>query len=228
MKSELSDVERGYAVYTKRTLALYDWWVLGVSNRSIWRCPTSKLEEFYREHLSVNHLEVGAGTGYFMDKCLPPLSEVASRVALLDINRDCLDTASARIADYRPELYQENVLEPFEIPEGKFDSIAMNYLLHCLPGSLEEKAGIVFDNLLPHLNEGGVLFGTTILGEKIKRPILAALLMHQYNGKGIFSNTKDGLGAVMEALSARFRTFNVEVCGCVVLFWGKGAKGVAQ
>jgi hypothetical protein len=28
----------------------------------------------------------------------------------------------------------------------------------------------------------------------------------------------------MEALSARFRTFNVEVCGCAVIFWGKGLR----
>ncbi len=224
MKSELSDVERGYAVYNRRTLALYDWWVLGVSNSHIWQCPTSKLEEFYREHLSPNHLEVGAGTGYFLEKCLPPLAEVETRVAMLDINRDCLDTASARIEDYRPELYQEDILEPFEIPEGGFDSIAMNYLLHCLPGKLEEKAGIVLDNLLPNLNEGGVLFGSTILGDDIKRPLLARVLMRHYNSKGIFSNSKDDLGSVMEALSARFRTFNVEVCGCVVMFWGKGRK----
>jgi len=227
MKAKISDVDRGHAVYTKRNLARYDWWVLGVLNNKVWQCPTSKLESFYREHLSPNHLEVGAGTGYFLDKCLPPLEEVESRVALLDINRDCLDTASVRIADYRPELYQENVLEPFEIPEGKFDSIAVNYLLHCLPGDPEKKAIAVFDNLLPHLIEGGTLFGATILGNEIKRPMLAAAMMSCYNKKGVMANSNDGLGAVMEALSSCFKTFNVEVCGCVVMFWGKGRKSKA-
>ena len=74
------------------------------------------------------------------------------------------------------------------------------------------------------LKNDGVVFGSTILGTDIQRPILAKILMSQYNRKGVFSNTEDGLGAVMEALQKRFRTFNVEVSGCVVMFWGKGLR----
>ena len=36
MKAERSDVDRAHAIYTKRNLALYDWWVLGLSNHWIW------------------------------------------------------------------------------------------------------------------------------------------------------------------------------------------------
>ncbi len=32
------------------------------------------------------------------------------------------------------------------MPEARFDSIGLNFLLHCLPGTLREKA-IVFDHL---------------------------------------------------------------------------------
>ena len=96
MKAELSDVERGHAAYTKRSLALYDWWVLGFSNKRIWKCPTEKLLELYRAHISDNHLEVGVGTGYFLKNTLP---EGEPRVGLLDINRDCLDRAYREIAD---------------------------------------------------------------------------------------------------------------------------------
>jgi hypothetical protein len=53
---------------------------------------------------------------------------------------------------------------------------------------------------------------------------MAKFLMRHYNRKGIFSNTQDSLGGIMETLSKRFKTFNVEVCGCVVLFWGKGLR----
>ncbi len=221
MKAELSDVERGHAAYTKRSLAFYDWWVLGFSNKRIWKCPTEKLLELYRSHITDNHLEVGVGTGYFLEHALP---EGEPRVGLLDINRDCLDRAYQRIADFRPEIYQEDVLDPLDFSVPEFDSIAMNYLLHCLPGRLELKMGEVLDNLIPALKNDGVVFGATILGTDIQRPILAKLLMSCYNRKGIFSNTEDGLGAVMETLQKRFRTFNVEVSGCVVMFWGKGLR----
>ncbi|MEX2580855.1 MAG: class I SAM-dependent methyltransferase [Verrucomicrobiales bacterium] len=239
MKAELSDVDRAHAVYTKRRLDFYDWWVLGLSNPRIWKCPTEKLEDLYREHLSANHLEVGAGTGYFLEKTLPELDAVRPesvrpesvrpesaqpRVALLDINRACLEKASARISGHRPETYEHNVLEPFERSVEKFDSIAVNYLLHCLPGRIETKAEKVFDNLAPHLEDGGVVFGATLLGKDIQRPLLARCVMRFYNRRGIFSNSKDTLGAVMEVLAARFKTFEVEVVGCVVLFWGKGLR----
>lgn len=221
MKAELSDVDRAHAAYTKRSLAFYDWWVLGISNRSIWKCDTAKILDLYRAKLSANHLEVGVGTGYFLEHSLP---EGYSRIALLDINRDCLDRAARRIAAYKPEVHQENVLEPLHLKGRRFDSIAISYLLHCLPGSLGVKAGKVCDHLIPSLENDGVLFGSTILGLDIQRPMFARLLMRHYNRKGIFSNTQDSLGGIMETLSKRFKTFNVEVCGCVVLFWGKGLR----
>ncbi|MAS97102.1 MAG: methyltransferase type 12 [Verrucomicrobiales bacterium] len=221
MKAELSDVDRGAAAYTRRSLAFYNWWVLKVSNNLAWNCPTEKILELYREHITENHLEVGAGTGFFLQETLP---QGMPRVALLDINRDCLDYASKKIADYNPEVFQENILEPLDLPGARFDSMAINYLLHCLPGNLEMKAETVFDNLIPFLKENGTVFGSTILGADVRRSLPAILLMKLYNRKGIFSNKNDSLGAIMEILSSRFKTFNVEVHGCVVLFWAKGLR----
>lgn len=54
----------GAAVYSKPLLSGYDLWVLGFSNTFVWRCPTRLLLEFYNEHISGNHLDVGVGTGY--------------------------------------------------------------------------------------------------------------------------------------------------------------------
>ena len=221
MKAETSDVDRAHAVYTRRGLAFYDWWVLGVSNRWIWKCDTQKILDLYQAHLSTSHLEVGVGTGYFLEKSL---SNESRRVTLFDINLNCLERASKRIAGHHPEVFQGNILEPVNLQGGRYDSIAINYLLHCLPSRLEEKAEKVFHHLIPHLDNDGVVFGSTILGMDIQRPLLARLLMSFYNSKGIFSNQQDSLGAMMEVLSKRFRTFNVEVCGCVVLFWGKGLR----
>jgi len=221
MKARLSDVDRAHAIYTKRNLALYDWWVLGFSNRRLWHCETEKLVELYQTHLSPNHLEVGVGTGYLLEHSLP--AEMR-RLALLDINPNCLERTAKRLREHHPEAHQENVLEPLLLNGARFDSIGLNYVLHCLPGRLEQKAPRVFDHLLPHLQDEGVLFGATVLGRDLSIPFAARMAMAIYNWKGIFSNQEDSLGGMMEALSSRFRTFNVEVCGCVVLFWCKGLR----
>jgi len=221
MSAAQEDVEKGYAVYSPRTLRLYDWWVLRVSTPYFWQCPIESILGLYRDHLSENHLEVGVGTGYFLGESLP---EGKPRIVLLDANRDCLDYAENRLAAHDPEIIQKNVLEPLELDVPPFDSIAVNYLLHCLPGTLDTKAGAVFDHLAPHLADDGTLFGSSILGSDVQLSLPGRLLMAHYNRKGIFSNRNDSLGAIMEALSTRFRTFNVEVQGCVVLFWGKGVR----
>jgi hypothetical protein len=221
MEAELSDAEKGYAVYTRRTLSFYDRFVHGISNCHIWKCPTDELLDLYREHISTNHLEVGVGTGMLLENTLP---DVELHLALLDANRDCLDFAAERLEKFRPEVHQKDLLEKLELPGAGFDSIGLNYVLHCLPGKGEEKVKIVFDNLCGFLHEKRILFGSSILGTDIQAPWLARRMMKIYNKKGVFSNEDDSLGAVMEGLQQRFKTFNVEVRGCVVIFWGKGLR----
>lgn len=62
-------IEAGQAVYSKRTLAFYDFVVLGFSNRFLWKCPTQRLVHLYNNNITLNHLDVGVGTGYFLDRC---------------------------------------------------------------------------------------------------------------------------------------------------------------
>lgn len=224
MKTKPTEVERGHAIYTRRNLAFYDWWVLRVSNRRIWKCETEKILELYRAKLSSNHLEVGVGTGYFLEHGLLPPKGEARRLALLDISRACLDHTARRLEVYQPRIHQSNILEPLPFEERPFDSIAVNYVFHCLPGALDGKAGKACDHLIPFLKNDGVLFGSTLLGKNIQLPFLASFLMWIYNRLGILSNSQDSLGGIMETLSKRFKTFHVEVCGCVVLFWGQGLR----
>lgn len=211
-------VEAGQAVYSKRTLAVYDFIVLGVSNRFIWKCPTQRLVEHYDKHVTANHLDVGVGTGYFLDYCRLPAN--APRIALMDLNPNALEFASQRIARYKPEIYRRNVLEPIQIDAGKFDSVGVNYLLHCLPGSIESKA-VVFDHLKALMNPNAILFGSTLLQGGVLRNWLAKRLMEAYNKKGIFSNQRDDLEDLRRELGRRFREVSVEVVGCAALFLGR-------
>ena len=45
--------------------------------------------------------------------------------------RQC-ESYTRRIARYEPKTVRRNVLEPIVLDTGKFDSIGINYLLHCI------------------------------------------------------------------------------------------------
>lgn len=170
----------------------------------------------FEEFASTNHLDVGVGTGYYLKN---HLSQIERRVGLLDLNENSLESKANAIQHFKPEVYRANVLEPLTLSCDKFDSISINYLLHCLPGSLLEK-GIIFDNLKEILNEGGVLFGSTILGQGVPKNRFAEKLMNLYNKKGIFCNSKDELATLKQALEKHFSNVSIHVVGCVALFYG--------
>jgi hypothetical protein len=213
------DVAAGQAVYTNRTLSLYDFFVLGISNRFIWKCPTPALLAHFDRHVTANHLDVGVGTGYFLDHCRFPVSE--PRIGLIDLNFTALGFALARVSRYRPIGWRYNVLDPIDFDQPPFDSVSLNYLLHCLPGGIASKAR-VFDHLRPLMNPGAVLFGSTLLQGGVARSRAARRLMSIYNDRGIFSNVHDDLDGLRQALAARFREVSVEVIGCAALFSARG------
>lgn len=210
-------VTAGQAIYTKRTLSAYDFIVLCVSNRLFWKCPTRQLVEHYNRHVTANHLDVGVGTGFFLDHCLFPSQ--TPRLALMDLNQTALDFASRRVARFQPETYIRNVLEPISFDSAKFDSVGINYLLHCVPGAIESKA-VAFDHLKALMNPGAVLFGSTLLQGGVSRSWFAKRLMDFYNRKGIFSNENDDLDALKRVLGHRFGSISVKVVGCAALFSG--------
>jgi len=215
--------EQGQAVYTRPVLSLYDLIVHGFSNQFAWKCPTSRLLAMYNDHVTANHLDVGVGTGYFLDRARFP--RPAPRGALLDLNQQSLDFASRRINRYRPELYRANVLQPIALPVERFDSVGLTYLLHCLPGPLAEKS-IVFEHLQPLMNPGAKVFGATILTSTATRNWLASRLMGVYNRQGIFSNQHDDAASLKVALSHRFSHVTVNVVGCVALFSAKNGHSL--
>jgi hypothetical protein len=62
------NASQGAAVYSQAVLAAYDAFVVGFSNSFAWKCPSRLLVAFYNENISEEHLDVGVGTGYFLDK----------------------------------------------------------------------------------------------------------------------------------------------------------------
>ncbi|WP_251977975.1 class I SAM-dependent methyltransferase [Salinicola avicenniae] len=206
----------GQAIYTRRNLRLYDLLVVHASNRLLWRCPATVLLADYQRHVSGNHLDIGVGTGYFLDRCRFPVPQ--PRLHLLDLNADSLAHTARRVARYRPTSHRADILAGPVLPdEAPFRSIAMNYLLHCLPGPMREKAR-AFDPLRPLMTPDSVLFGATILSEGVTRSALAKQVMAQYNARGIFDNASDDLTTLQAALHERFHHVEVAVTGCVARF----------
>jgi hypothetical protein len=217
MKATQEQVTAGQAPYTQRVLKGYDFIVLGLSNRFLWKCPTQRLIEHYNRHVTANHFDVGVGTGYFLDKCRFP--SLTPRVALLDLNQNALDFAAERIARYKPETYRHNILEPIQMNAAKFDSIGISYLLHCVPGPIESKT-TAFDHLKALMNPQAAVFGATLLQGGVARNWGARRLMDIYNKKGVFSNRADHLDGLTQELRKRFKDVAVEVVGCAALFSG--------
>jgi SAM-dependent methyltransferase len=205
----------GSRIYSQAVLSLYDFYVLGFSNTFVWQCPSQRILDFYNEHVSGRHLDVGVGTGYFLDKCwfLTPIPQLA----LLDLNPNSLQLASRRVQRYAPTVHLANVLKPITLEPASFDSISLTYLLHCLPGDFASK-GVAFQHLKPLLSERGVIFGTTILGQGVRHNPLAKFHLNVYNSRKIFSNTHDSLEGLESVLKAHFQVHTLKVVGCVAFF----------
>ncbi|HET9673904.1 MAG TPA: class I SAM-dependent methyltransferase [Gaiellaceae bacterium] len=213
------EVEAGQRVYTPLVLWGYDLVVLGFSNRFVWRCRSSRMLDRYNIYVGARHLDVGVGTGWFLDHCEWPVE--TPKVTLLDLNQNSLSAASKRIRRYAPATTQANVLDPVELGDVRFDSIGANYLFHCLPGPLQSKAATVASNLRPYLASNGVLFGSTILGQGVRHNVLGRRLMRLYNRKGIFSNLEDDKRGLEQGLASHLTDVEVEVVGAVALFVGR-------
>ena len=210
------DTSAGAAVYSQFVLRLYDAWVLGISNRFAWRCPTrGVLLPYYREHAGKRHLDVGVGTGYYLAHAGFAADQ---QVALLDLNPTSLHTAARRMGLAHHGLYAADVMQPLALPgQPAFDSIALFYLLHCLPGGMDDKAK-VFEHLKAYLADGGVLYGATILGDAAGHNGFGRKLMDVYNRKGIFGNRVDTLEGLQVALRRHFAQVEVRQHGVVALF----------
>ena len=97
MKKETAtrEVWSGQSLYTGLFLSVYDWLALGLHCRFLWNCSSNHMLELYNQNITANHLDVGVGTGYFLDRCKFPTAN--PRLVLMDLNPDCLERAGKRV-----------------------------------------------------------------------------------------------------------------------------------
>lgn len=208
----------GQQHYTQAFLKIYDPLVLGLFTR-IWRCPTARVRAHYEQHIRRRHLDVGPGTGYFLDRVqLPDRPEVT----LLDPNVHVLAHASRRLSELAPTTVEADILAP--LPDlGPVGSVALNFVLHCLPGTLAN-ASPAIDNAASVLEPDGVLFGATILGDLALHTTLSRSALRANNRRGIFDNLGDTEAGLTATLTRSFQRVQVEVVGSAAIFSAHGPR----
>lgn len=209
-------ITAGQAIYTKFLLKLYNIWVLSFSNHWIWRCPKHYQLEQYNQNITNNHLDIGVGTGYYLKHS--NWSENTS-LSLMDLNPNCLAAAKEAISNLSPVIHTADIYKPQEALTEQFDSISMNYLLHCLPGNMKAK-NTAIANAASMLKPYGVLFGATILSDKNRQTPVSRRLARFYNQKGIFSNKNDSFAELKQVLQKHLENVEIKLIGCVALFKG--------
>lgn len=208
-------VNDGIRIYSGLLLAVYDFLIMRVLNPWVWRCDPKNYSDLYLSHMSRNHADIGVGTGYFLDRCTYQPGEV--RIGLIDLQQNCLDYASRRIARFQPETYRHNALHPIRIQARSFDSIALGGILHCIPGTMAEK-GAVFDAIQPIMHARTEVFGYTILNKEVEKTRLSRLVYFLLQKLKVINGLQDSASELVAELKKRFRASEVKVIGCVAIF----------
>jgi SAM-dependent methyltransferase len=205
---------RAASEYTPFFLRIYDPVILGFFTRFVWRCPTTLLVERYRRHIRPRHLDVGPGTGYFLERAGLP---AGTPVTILDPNTNVLDYASRRLQGLDITAVEADVSKPLPLNGTSFDSAALHGVIHCLPGPLSRKA-VAVANVAAVLAPTGVLFGASILGASGPHTWLSRKMLEANNRRGIFDNLGDTHEALREILGASFEHVELETIGSMAIF----------
>nr|CAM34374.1 O-methyltransferase [Streptomyces tendae] len=208
-------VRHAQQAYSERRLAVYDAVVLGLFCSLVWRCPRREMLRMYNRGVGRRHLDIGPGTGWFLDRCRFPVPD--PQITLLDLSAECLEMSASRLARYGPRTCQANLLDEPALPEGYFDSAAMNLVFHTLPGGWERK-GAVLGRVARTLRPGGVLFGSTVLAEGVRMNALTRRMLAEQYRRGNFQNQGDDAAGLERQLRKHFRTSRVVLRGNVALF----------
>lgn len=205
------------AYFNPLLLYFYDWVVFSFVAKNIWGVSVKQLLERYEQLVRKTHLEVGVGTGYLLDK----LNPVDTNIDLMDLSESCLEKTRSRLTRFKPATYIHNILEPYTNKannlEGRYQSLSLNFVMHCVPGDFKEKS-VAFRHLKKLLADDGVLFGVSVVAQDNKANPLAKPVMWLLNAIGLFNNSNDHPGDLRSGLEVHFRYVSVKVVSASVFF----------
>ncbi|AIT09983.1 SAM-dependent methyltransferase [Candidatus Francisella endociliophora] len=201
----------GQKVYSRLMLKLYNFIVLFFNNTFLWKCKTSNLLELYEDNVSKNHLDIGVGSGFYLNK----VADKLEKVTLIDLNPNCLDYVKRILKDKDVLTYKIDILEDVSDEfNSQFDSISCNYLVHCLPDNGNKQ--MVFKNIAKMLKPSGIAFGATIINDYDSK--LAVKVVTKFNSKGIFDNENDTYEIVEGYVKENFKEYSIRQIGSVCIY----------
>ncbi|MFL0797251.1 MAG: class I SAM-dependent methyltransferase [Cellvibrionaceae bacterium] len=206
--------DRSQSFFNPWLLFLYDFFLFKFISPFLWGCSETSLVNRYKLYKGESHLEVGVGTGYLLSCSL--LSDGLGRVSLMDLSEACLAKAAKRLASVNPKIYKRNILNSIEEVEERFDSISINYVMHCVVGDFLFK-GVAFRNLKQLLNKDGVLFGVSVLKTDKISPFASAFMWF-LNAIGVFNNANDSVEDLESELRRVFKYVDISQTNAAVKF----------
>lgn len=229
MADRKDDNDRFYkGVYSRSFLArIYDHYVLGFNMKYAWGCAAdSVLLPFFADNFSHHHMDIGVATGWFPATVLnrPIRNQEKHCLTLVDFNETSLNASKARVLSVSPhtavDCVQADITAP--LPEtlaaasGKYDSITMFNLFHCVPGGLDKFRA--FSTYKELLSDEGSLAGCTVLGHKHARGFFSRMYLKVYDYLDIFNNWDDERETIEKLLEQEFERVETEVVGMMLLF----------
>jgi phospholipid N-methyltransferase len=194
------------------SLKFYDFAVNDINCNYVWRCNKKYIIQNYKKNIGKNHLEIGPGTGYFLNNNYP-----INNLYLMDINNETLNFTKENLQNKYNNISKIN----HNIFEDKFklnnlDSVGLNYVLHCVPGKLEIKIDKLINNLSS--NQEIKYFGATVVNNKYLQTNLSRVELYYLNKYKIFNNKNDNFYNLISYFKINKIDYEYKIIGNVLIF----------
>ena len=194
-----------------KNLFAYDYLVNDINCNFVWKCNQHKIIEHYDSNVTNNHVEIGPGTGFFLQ------NRQYNTLQLIDINKDILVNANENLKENSEKIqtYCHNIFSSSSLHINPSRSIGLTYVLHCVPGKIENNLNDLIQNI--QFNNY-TLFGASVVNDSKETNMFAETELLWLNRLGIFNNENDTYSGLREYLEASGLEYNLRLEGYVAIF----------
>lgn len=194
-----------------KNLFAYDYLVNDLNCNLVWQCEKNNIVQNYVSNITGNHIEIGPGTGYFLQ------NEQFNTLQLIDINNDILVNSGQNLKKNSIEIQSHchNIFSYTLTHLKPADSIGLSYVLHCVPGKIEDNVKNLINNI--HFDKY-ILFGASVIKDPEERNMFAEIELFWLNKLGIFNNHGDTYKGLQKYLQESGFEYNLRLEGYVAIF----------